>query len=138
MAQYSRHASFSVSLSNDKATITLRNDTRLSYALKFIPARADDREIDNFNNIPQHASIVKYYGWFRYRSWVVLGMELCDGHLKSFLDSNFYCNLDTDHQLLINWEIVKQVAAGLAACHARDLMHRDIKPDNSTAPEQCI
>jgi hypothetical protein len=34
----------------------------------------------------------------------------------------------------MNWEIVKQVAGGLAACHARGLMHRDIKPDNSIDP----
>lgn len=119
----------------------------VSCALKFLlPKDSPDwyrlNELRVLQNIReksgQHRHIVKYYGYFQLKiedsSWVVLCMEKCAGSLHEFLDNEYFKNLTPEEQIAGCWDIVKQIATGLHLCHSwrPRLMHRDIKPQNST------
>lgn len=105
-----------------------------SYALKFIPLLGRPiAEIDNIYLMPHHPFIVKYYGWFRFESYAILGMELCNGTLMDYLSGSLYRNLTAQQQRYARWYIVEQIAEGLHQCHSLQLIHRDIKPQNSNS-----
>lgn len=117
---------------------TPNNPLKLYYALKFVAVDPTDvtpavRELQNLSETPQHSAIVDYYGWLVFaRTWIVFAMELCQGTLTKFLRSEYFLNLPENKQRPLRWEILVQIADGLAACHYRGIMHRDMKPDNST------
>jgi serine/threonine protein kinase len=94
------------------------------------------REVTNLARTPAHRNIVKYYGWFKFQDFAVIGMELCDGTLTTFLNGQECRSYSASDKTLMRWSMLEQITAGLSVCHSRGLMHRDIKPDNSTHPPQ--
>jgi serine/threonine protein kinase len=92
---------------------------------------AANREIQNIIRIPRSAAVVQYYGWFQVGKWAIVGMELCSGDLSDFKGSSMYGDATAQKKTKYNWEILKETADGLAACHSRGLIHRDLKPTNS-------
>lgn len=91
-------------------------------------------EISNIVRLPKSEGVVRYYGWFQVGSWAIIGMELCTGSLWDLLNGQRYRNLSEKKQRILRWQILKQIAHGLAECHSRGLIHRDLKPANSTSP----
>lgn len=124
---------------NKQTEATLRGGSgKLYYALKFMSLQthgdfdAANREIQNIIRIPRSAAVVQYYGWFQVGKWAIVGMELCSGDLSDFKSSSMYRNATPLKKTIYNWEILKDTADGLAECHSRGLIHRDLKPTNST------
>jgi serine/threonine protein kinase len=95
-------------------------------------------ELKVLHNIPASSNVISYYGWHRLSSpsfrFVVLYMELCPGTLSDFIASSYYINLTPEQKRVGNWDIVRQIAAGLKTCHDTNLMHRDLKINNSIPP----
>jgi serine/threonine protein kinase len=89
-------------------------------------------EIGNIFRIPRHPNIVKYYGWFQFDSYAVVGMELCAGDLMSYLAQPPYSQYSPEQERYTRWYILQQIAEGLHQCHLSQMIHRDIKPQNSS------
>jgi serine/threonine protein kinase len=106
----------------------------MSFALKFIHRtglhRAQYPEVDNIPRLPRHPGIIRYFGFFEFEDFVVVGTEVCDGDLKKLFAEKYYGS-DSLTQNCMRWDMLQQVAEGLHQCHFSGLMHRDIKPDNS-------
>jgi len=110
-----------------------------SCAIKFIREESGTGnrvgELRVLNNIPASSNVIRYYGWHRLESpayrYICLFMELCPGTLSDFITSPYYKTLSAEHKRVGNWDIVKQVAQGLHQCHENNLVHRDLKIDNS-------
>jgi len=115
-----------------------------SCAIKFIREEPGTRnrvgELRVLNNIPASSNVIRYYGWHRLESpayrYICLFMELCPGNLSDFIASRYYITLSAEQKRVGNWDIVKQVAQGLQQCHENNLVHRDLKIDNSIS--QCL
>ena len=90
------------------------------------------REIQGIRVKPQHESIVTYYGFFILYCWIVVGMELCDGSLENLFGGAEYRALPPMQQSNLRWEAIGQIAGALHACHIHNVVHRDIKPGNSS------
>ena len=58
-------------------------------------------------------------------------MELCKGDLHYFLQRRYTVNLAPLASPEI-WEVFRQIVAGIGYIHSLGMMHRDIKPKNST------
>ena len=68
----------------------------------------------------------------------LIDMELCDGDLddynKSFWKQQAY-NQSAEMQTQPIWNIMKQIANGLAFIHRKKEIHRDLKPKNGHCPK---
>jgi serine/threonine protein kinase len=58
-------------------------------------------------------------------------MELCKGDLHYFLRRRYTVDLVPLTSTEI-WEVFRQIVAGIGYIHSLGMMHRDIKPKNST------
>ena len=58
-------------------------------------------------------------------SFYFIDMELCDKNLETYIKESHWLPM---HEV---WDIMKDVANGLAYIHLRSQVHRDLKPRNS-------
>ena len=64
-------------------------------------------------------------------------MELCKGgNLRSFIDKNMRDLTLIDENILIN--IIGQICIGIKEIHDKNLIHRDLSPDNIFIDENMI
>jgi serine/threonine protein kinase len=68
--------------------------------------------------------VVEFHGYFTMEKSLALVMELCDGTLDDLL-TQLRGRTNT-----WRWDVIYQIACGLERCHSKQIMHRDLKPDN--------
>jgi serine/threonine protein kinase len=84
------------------------------------------------------------YGWTIEADTFFIDMKLCRMSLRDLMEANFKDSLGAsflthpqrNHPLLplLYWEIVQQIAGGIAFIHSLGEVHRDLKPENSERP----
>ena len=73
-----------------------------------------------------HINILKIFEYFEEKNKIYLVTELClSGSLRNFMNSQGGYLREEDGK-----QVIYQVLNGLAHCHAKGVVHRDIKPDN--------
>jgi serine/threonine protein kinase len=95
---------------------------------------------------PENLVAVIAHGWIPEIPIYFIDMELCEGNLDDFIQSpqSFSLFLSGNPRLLnINfvtyqpchtWDIMEQIAAGVAFIHKCNEVHRDLKPQNGRTP----
>uniref|UniRef100_A0A0M3IE84 Cell division protein kinase 5 n=1 Tax=Ascaris lumbricoides TaxID=6252 RepID=A0A0M3IE84_ASCLU len=73
----------------------------------------------------KHENIVRLYDVVHSERKLTLVFEYCDQDLKKYFDS---CNGEIDQQVVKS--LMYQLLRGLAFCHAHNVLHRDLKPQN--------
>lgn len=58
-------------------------------------------------------------------------MELCQRNLEDFIQQ--YCTKEQRITMSALWDIMQQIACGVAFIHEQGEVHRDLKPRNSTS-----
>lgn len=77
----------------------------------------------------RHDNVVQIYAFGKHEVSYFFAMELVDGdNLDDMLETHF--RNGTLMPVERSLEIIAKVAAGLTAAHARNLVHRDVKPSN--------
>ncbi len=119
--------------------IYLAEDTKLErkVALKFLPRAmtADTEARTRFEREAKaaaalnHPNIVTVYEIGEHEGQVFIAMEYVEGRtLKDMISVGTGCDLSLPIAQII--DIATQIASGLAAAHAKGIVHRDIKPQN--------
>ena len=73
----------------------------------------------------KHKNVVRLYDVVHSERKLTLVFEYCDQDLKKYFDS---CNGEIDHCVVKS--LFYQLLRGLAFCHAHNVLHRDLKPQN--------
>ncbi|XP_030300145.1 cyclin-dependent-like kinase 5 isoform X1 [Calypte anna] len=73
----------------------------------------------------KHKNIVRLHDVLHSDKKLTLVFEFCDQDLKKYFDS---CNGDLDPEIVKSFMF--QLLKGLAFCHSRNVLHRDLKPQN--------
>ncbi|XP_041752308.1 cyclin-dependent-like kinase 5 isoform X2 [Coregonus clupeaformis] len=73
----------------------------------------------------KHKNIVRLHDVLHSDKKLTLVFEFCDQDLKKYFDS---CNGDLDPETVKSF--MYQLLKGLAFCHSRNVLHRDLKPQN--------
>ncbi|CAM9273161.1 unnamed protein product [Lampetra planeri] len=73
----------------------------------------------------KHKNIVRLHDVLHSDKKLTLVFEYCDQDLKKYFDS---CNGDLDPETVKSF--MYQLLKGLAFCHSRNVLHRDLKPQN--------
>ncbi|KAJ7411793.1 Cyclin-dependent-like kinase 5 [Willisornis vidua] len=73
----------------------------------------------------KHKNIVRLHDVLHSDKKLTLVFEFCDQDLKKYFDS---CNGDLDPEIVKSF--MYQLLKGLAFCHSRNVLHRDLKPQN--------
>jgi serine/threonine protein kinase len=84
--------------------------------------------------LPKHQNIVRYLGWAKLGRHALIGMELCDDKLPTYLQKNVYTSGSVQKRSIARWKMAEQLGLGLAITHRYQVIHRDLKPDNSMLP----
>uniref|UniRef100_A0A0K0G287 Serine/threonine-protein kinase polo (inferred by orthology to a D. melanogaster protein) n=1 Tax=Strongyloides venezuelensis TaxID=75913 RepID=A0A0K0G287_STRVS len=105
-------------------------ETRKKYAGKIIMMNTLFNELDMIHNETsiqkslRHQNIIRMFGHFDCSRYTCMILELCDGTLEDVLERlNF---LDEPSCRFV----VREVARGISYLHEKQIIHRDIKPDN--------
>ena len=81
------------------------------------------REVNVMRKV-DHPHIIKYFETYEEQNFIYLVMEICDkGSLEDKIKDGPLEEKDAAGYIL-------QLAKALEHCHAKNLIHRDIKPDN--------
>ncbi|KAE9555346.1 hypothetical protein FO519_001428 [Halicephalobus sp. NKZ332] len=107
-------------------------DTLDSIALKLVRLDDEDegvpssalREISLLKQL-KHPNVVSLYDVVHSSGSLVLVFEFCDLDLKKYFD-----NLGGEISDDIVRSLMQQLLSGLSYCHANNVMHRDLKPQN--------
>ncbi|KAK2145243.1 hypothetical protein LSH36_693g02093 [Paralvinella palmiformis] len=73
----------------------------------------------------RHKNIVRLYDILHSEKKLTLVFEYCDQDLKKYFDS---CNGEIDPDVVKSF--MYQLLRGLAFCHGKNVLHRDLKPQN--------
>ncbi|CAI5789456.1 Cyclin-dependent-like kinase 5 [Podarcis lilfordi] len=73
----------------------------------------------------KHKNIVRLHDVLHSDKKLTLVFEFCDQDLKKYFDS---CNGDLDPEIVKSF--MYQLLKGLGFCHSRNVLHRDLKPQN--------
>uniref|UniRef100_G1QVP2 Cell division protein kinase 5 n=1 Tax=Nomascus leucogenys TaxID=61853 RepID=G1QVP2_NOMLE len=73
----------------------------------------------------KHKNIVRLHDVLHSDKKLTLVFEFCDQDLKKYFDS---CNGDLDPEIVKSF--LFQLLKGLGFCHSRNVLHRDLKPQN--------
>ena len=121
--------------------VFLAEDSRLQrqVALKFLTKQltTEKEARERFKREAQaaaalnHPNIVTVYEIGEHEGQVFIAMEYVDGHtLKEIISTNLTPSALRPMPISQVIEITTQIASGLAAAHAKGIVHRDIKPQN--------
>ncbi len=121
--------------------IFLAEDTKLKrqVALKFLPRQmtADPDARERFEREAQaaaalnHPNIVTVHEIGEHEGQIFIAMECVEGQtLKEMISGSVGANNYSPLPITQVLDIAAQLASGLAAAHARGIVHRDIKPQN--------
>jgi len=61
-------------------------------------------------------------------------MELCDGDLSSYLQMRYGSTDQEPLEVSEVWNVFRQIMEGVQYIHSQGMVHRDLKPKNSTPP----
>ena len=84
------------------------------------------RELDaisRLESLHDHENVIAFYHHEVKDSRLHIFMEYCEGNLSSFIQQN-ELNIQT------KFDVLKQVARGMAFIHENRIIHKDLKPDN--------
>lgn len=85
-------------------------------------------EIKAARAIPEHPHVLRYYRAWQESGHFCVQMEFCDGgSLKRLLQHKPRGHIIPEIDI---WKLIRAVASGLEHCHAHNVLHLDIKPDN--------
>ncbi|KAK1879500.1 Cyclin-dependent-like kinase 5 [Dissostichus eleginoides] len=96
-------------------------ETHEIVALKRVRLDDDDEGVPR----TKHKNIVRLHDVLHSDKKLTLVFEYCDQDLKKYFDS---CNGDLDPETVKSF--MYQLLKGLAFCHSRNVLHRDLKPQN--------
>ena len=110
--------------------------TNKIYALKQIPLNGVNNEklasIENEANILSklsHKNIINYYGSYKDEKFFNIFMEYCEGSDLRKLINDFRSHNHPIPKYIVNY-IIKEITNGIKEIHDKNLIHRDLKPDN--------
>ena len=73
-----------------------------------------------------HRNVLKIYAHWDSPTRFFMALDCYDSNLKEFLDARAKYGMEFEKTL----DFMRQILSGLAHCHARHIMHRDLKPHN--------
>mmetsp|Transcript_15441 Transcript_15441/g.23141 ORF Transcript_15441/g.23141 Transcript_15441/m.23141 type:complete len:330 (+) Transcript_15441:24-1013(+) len=100
---------------------------RLSTSAEGVPSTAI-REISLLKEASNHAAVVKLLDVMHVNNKLWLVFEFLDKDLKAYLDELVEAEKTLDKFVLKHF--LYQLVSGIAFCHARRILHRDLKPQN--------
>jgi len=86
--------------------------------------RSSEREVGVWRHLGQHGHTVKLHDTYFERGLQYFVMELCHSSVLDQLDSDPFIS---EGQVM---RVFLEMVYGIGHCHARGIVHRDVKPDN--------
>ncbi|OXA43185.1 Cell division protein kinase 2, partial [Folsomia candida] len=78
-----------------------------------------------------HPNVIRYYHSWLEEKFLFIKMEYCETTYKSYFSLDFWNQENRiENQVFIQRHILKQILTGLQYIHEKNIIHRDIKPDN--------